>query len=104
MSYESCSRSSENVVEMPVEIAYELDKWLQSKWRRDKRFYTLTLCQNLFGKWIITKTWGSAVYRGFGKSKDLDCLDYQTGLGTYYKLQKRREKRGYRRVDSESRY
>jgi len=84
---------------MTVKIAYQLDKWLQSKWQRDTRFYTLTLCQNLFGEWTIAKTWGSAIYRGFGKSKDLDCPDYQAALITYYKLQERREKRGYKRVD-----
>lgn len=89
------------MVEISVEIAYELDKWLQSKWQRDTRFYTLTLCQNLYGSWIITKTWGSAVTRGFGKSKDIDCPDYQVGLAIYYKLQQRREKRGYKRVDSD---
>lgn len=88
------------MVEMTVEIAYELDKWLQSKWQRDTRFYTLSLCQNLFGEWVITKTWGSAIYRVFGKSKDLNCQDYQVALLTYYKLQKRREKRGYKRVDA----
>jgi hypothetical protein len=52
---------------------------------------------------MITKTWGSAVHRGFGKSKDLDCPNYQAALITYYKLQERREKRGYKIVDSDSR-
>ena len=79
-------------------ISYELDKWVQSKWQRNTRFYTLTLCQNLYGEWIITKTWGSAVTRVFGKSKNLDCPNYQSGLEAYYKLEKRREKRGYKRV------
>lgn len=87
---------------MTVKIAYQLDKWLQSKWQRDTRFYTLTLCQNLFGEWIITKTWGSAISRGFGKSKDLNYQDYQAALKTYYELQELREKRGYKRVDSHS--
>jgi hypothetical protein len=91
------------MVEIPIKIVYELDKWLQSKWQRDTRFYTITLCQNLFGEWKIVKTWGSAIYRGFGKSKDLDCQDYQVALRTYYKLQERREKRGYNRVDLKSR-
>ena len=89
------------MVEIPQTITYELDKWLQSKWQRDTRFYTLTLWQNIYGDWIITKTWGSAVTRGFGQSKDLDCPDYQSGLATYYKLQQRRQKRGYQRVESD---
>ncbi len=83
----------------PTQIAYSVDKWLQSQWRRDTRFYTLTMKQNLFGEWIVTKTWGSAVNRGFGKSKDLNCPNYYAALTTYVKLQERREKRGYKRVD-----
>jgi hypothetical protein len=79
-------------------IDYEHNKWIESKWQRETRLYTLTLCQNLWGVWVITKTWGSAIKRGFGKSQDLICSDYQSGLETYYKLQQRREKRGYKRV------
>ncbi|MDZ8262964.1 WGR domain-containing protein [Nostoc sp. ChiQUE01b] len=89
---------------MLEQTVYQLDLWQQSKWRRDTRFYTLTLCQNLFGQWVITKTWGSVVKRGFGRSQDLNCSDYQTALTNYHKLQQRREKRGYKRFDSKSRW
>ena len=85
-----------------MKITYEHNKWLQSQWQRDTRSYNLTLCQDIYGSWIITMTWGSAVNRGFGKSKDMDCPNYQEGLKTYYKLVQKREKRGYRRVDSET--
>lgn len=81
-----------------MKIVYEHNNWLQSKWRRETRFYTLSLCQNLWGAWVITKTWGSAITRGFGKSQDLFCPDYQSGLEIYQKLQQRRERRGYQRV------
>ena len=33
----------------PETITYEIDKWLQSKWQRDTRLYTLTLWQNIYG-------------------------------------------------------
>jgi len=79
-------------------VAYELDKWIESKWQKETRFYTLSLCQNIWGVWVVTKTWGSAITRGFGKSQDLICSDYQLGLETYQKMQQRREKRGYKRV------
>lgn len=85
--------------EKTADVAYSSDKWLQSKWRRDTRFYTLTMKQNLFGEWVVTSTWGSAINRGFGKSRDLNCQDYQAALTTYYKLQEQREKRGYKRID-----
>lgn len=82
-----------------MEIYYEHDKWLQSQWRRETRLYTLTLCQNLSGAWIVTKNWGSAITRGFGKSLDIFCSDYESGLEIYNKLRQRREKRGYQRID-----
>jgi hypothetical protein len=59
----------------------------------------LTLCQNLFGAWIVTKAWGSATKKGFRKSQDLVCSDYQSDLKTYSKLQQRREKRGYQKIN-----
>jgi hypothetical protein len=31
-----------------MSINYELDKWIESKWRRDTRLYTLTMSQNVF--------------------------------------------------------
>jgi hypothetical protein len=81
-----------------MEISYEHNKWLQSQWRKNTRLYTLTLCQNLSGAWIITSTWGSALTRGFGKSLDVFCSDYESGVEIYNRLQQRREKRGYQRV------
>ncbi|NJO93141.1 MAG: hypothetical protein HC820_00045 [Hydrococcus sp. RM1_1_31] len=81
-----------------MSVTYQLDKRIQSQWQKETRLYTITLCQNLWGVWIVTKTWGSAINRGFGKSRDLFCSDYQSGIELYYKLQQRREKRGYTRV------
>jgi hypothetical protein len=81
-----------------MSVSYQLDKWIKSKWQRETRLYTLALCQNVFGAWVITKTWGSAIKRGFGKSQDLFCSDYQSGLEIYYKLQQKRERRGYKKV------
>jgi hypothetical protein len=40
---------------------YQLEKWQYSSWEKDTRFYLLELCQDLFGNWIIKRTWGSAV-------------------------------------------
>ncbi|WP_199331755.1 WGR domain-containing protein [Aulosira sp. FACHB-615] len=89
---------------MLEQTIYRLDLWQECKWQRHTRFYTLRLCQNVFGEWVITKTWGSAVKKGFGKSQDLDFSDYQAALDNYQKLQQRREKRGYTRFDGKSRY
>jgi hypothetical protein len=80
-------------------VSYEPEKWIRSIWRKGTRFYRLDLCQNIWGNWVVRKTWGSAVLRDFGKSLDTECPDYETGLEIYGKLERRRKKRGYRRVD-----
>ena len=51
--------------------------------------------QNLFGDWIVKKTWGSAVRLDYGRSNSVVCSDYQTGLKEYQKQQIRRRVRGY---------
>ena len=74
---------------------YQLSLWQRSIWQKDTRFYTLELCQDLFGNWIVEKTWGSAVKIDFGRSNSIICPDYQTGLLWYSKQLARRQQRGY---------
>ncbi len=42
-------------------MKYELELWQQSNWQKDTRFYCLELRQDLFGNWIVKRTWGSSV-------------------------------------------
>lgn len=74
---------------------YRLELWQRSIWQKDSRFYRLELCQDLFGNWIVQKTWGSAVKLDYGRTNSIICPDYQTGLREYQKLQIRRQLRGY---------
>lgn len=76
---------------------YQLEKVRRSIWQKDTRFYMLELCQDLFGNWIVKKTWGSAVKLDFGRSNSIICPDYQTGLLWYQEQYERRQKRGYQR-------
>jgi hypothetical protein len=87
-----------NIIVDTLEISYDFDRWLESHWRKDTRLYSLSLEQNLYGFWMVTKTWGSGIRRGFGKAQDLVCLDYQAALKTYYELELKREKRGYKKI------
>ncbi|WP_036486668.1 hypothetical protein [Myxosarcina sp. GI1] len=74
---------------------YQIELWQRSFWQKNTRFYTVELCQNLFGDWIVKKTWGSAVSLDFGRSNSVVCSDYQCGLEEYQKQQIRRQVRGY---------
>ena len=76
-------------------LSYQLDKHLYSSWQKDTRFYIIELCQDLWGNWLLKKTWGSAAKRDLGRSISTVCPNYQTAVELYYKAEKRRLSRGY---------
>ena len=77
-------------------MIYQLELWQRSVWKKDTRFYYIELCQDLFGNWIIKRTWGSTVKMDFGRSSSTTYPDYQTGLLQYRRQAIRRKKRGYK--------
>ena len=79
---------------------YQLDQWQHSTWKRDTRSYGLDLCQDLWGNWIVKRTWGSHLNRGAGQSKDIVCPDYESAQKLLLRQQQRRLKRGYTQVIS----
>ena len=76
-------------------LSYQLEKYLYSYWQKDTRFYIIELCQDLWGNWLLKKTWGSAAKRDLGRSISTVCPNYQTAVELYYKAEKRRLSRGY---------
>lgn len=74
---------------------YQLQQWQRSIWQKETRFYRIELRQDLFGNWIVKKTWGSAVKLDLGRTNSIICPDHQTGLMEYKKQQIRRQLRGY---------
>ncbi|MBE9169739.1 hypothetical protein IQ238_20160 [Pleurocapsales cyanobacterium LEGE 06147] len=76
-------------------MSYQLEKYLYSSWQKDTRFYIIELCQDLWGNWLLKKTWGSSAKRDFGRSISTICPDYETGVKLYSKAKKRRLLRGY---------
>lgn len=81
-------------------MQYQLGHWLQSFWVKDTRLYTLSLCQNIFGHWIVRRSWGSRIKRGYGQSNYDICPSFEAAVTLFDKEQKRREKRGYVRISS----
>ena len=76
-------------------LTYQLNKHLYSSWQKNTRFYSIELCQDLWGNWLLKKTWGSAAKRDFGRSISTICPDYETGVKLYYQAEKHRVSRGY---------
>ncbi len=79
-------------------LSYQLEKYLSSSWQKETRFYIIELCQDLWGNWLLKKTWGSAAKRDLGRSISTVCSDYESGVELYYKAEKRRLLRGYESV------
>ena len=77
---------------------YQLEQWQHSTWKRDTRSYGLDLCQDLWGNWIVKRTWGSHLNRGAGQSKDIVCSDFEEALKLFYKQENRRQKRNYTKL------
>lgn len=76
-------------------MQYQLKQWQTSSWVKDTRFYSIRLCQNIFGDWIVQRTWGRNRTKGAGQSLTTDCENYQQGLAIFQQQQDRRLKRGY---------
>ena len=76
-------------------LSYELNKNLYSTWQKNTRFYSIELCQDLWGNWLLKKTWGSTAKRDFGRSISTICPDYETGVKLYHQAEKHCVSRGY---------
>lgn len=65
-----------------------------SRWERDTRYYELCLQQDLWGDWLLMRTWGK---RGtaMGQIRCELCPDYVCGVSRYRDSVITRGKRGY---------
>ena len=76
-------------------MEYDLEHWQSSHWSKGTRYYCIELCQNLFGDWVIRRTWGRKNTVGSGKLLTITCYSREEALALYQKQQARRTKRGY---------
>lgn len=76
-------------------MQYQLEQWQYSSWLKDTRYYSIRLCQDIFGHWILIRTWGRSKTRGAGQSLTTECHNYQKALALFQHQQARRLKRGY---------
>ena len=78
-------------------MRYQQNNWHYSTWSRNTRLYRIDLCQDLFGNWIVLRTWGSSLNCGLGRSTYTIGDDFETALRLFEKQENRRCQRGYRR-------
>ena len=69
------------------------------KWVKDNKYYKTIVHKNIFGKWTISKHWGSTITKhGYYKSAYFDELD--DALDDFYSTKKRRQAHKYKLVSS----
>ena len=72
----------------------DAEPWLTYRWQKGNRYYVAELTRDLFGAWLLKRTWGSLhIHRGH--SMTLRADNYAHALKLLNDVQKRRKARGY---------
>lgn len=79
---------------------YQLNTWKSFHWMKNTRFYSLTLHQDLWGNWTVTRTWGRAGTK-LGSMKSHQ-VSYTEGLQLLAKLAKMRSYRKYHEINTQA--
>lgn len=74
------------------------EHWLTTRWQKGNRYYVAELMQDLFGAWLVRRTWGS-VHSHRGHSITLCADNYEHALKLLRDVEKRRKTRGYTLTD-----
>lgn len=73
---------------------FELTTWVRVRWERGTRYYEAYVHQDLWGAWVLTRSWGRRGTR-LGRTMDLPCLSYPDARARLAALDRRRKRRGY---------
>ena len=78
---------------------YHSDLWKASFWRRetDARYYTIELSQNLFGEWIVVRSWGD-LHSKRGRQIEQVYDSFASADAAFKEAEKRRQIRKYQLV------
>jgi hypothetical protein len=68
------------------------------RWETDTKYYKTHLYKDLFGCWILEKSWGSKFTRR-GGGQLVCCTSYDDGIKKLNSIGKLRKKRGYHKTD-----
>lgn len=72
----------------------DFDHWITQSWRTDRRYYQAEIVQDLFGTWVLKRSWG-----GLGSRRRMSMTQavesYSHALQLLEQVGKYRQKRGY---------
>jgi predicted DNA-binding WGR domain protein len=72
----------------------ELTTWVRVRWERGTRYYEAYVHQDLWGAWVLTRSWGRRGTR-LGRTVHLPCSSYPDARACLVALDRRRKRRGY---------
>ncbi len=78
-------------------MEFDHDRWCRHRWETDSRYYVAEVTQDLFGTWVVKRSWGSRTTKR-GNSLTSEAESYEHALRLLDQIAKRRVHRGYRHV------
>ena len=78
-------------------MPYHTDQWITKRWETDRRYYMAEICQDLFGEWLVKRSWGGQQSLR-GNNLTTHAEDYTHALAMLDDVAKRRRARGYHNV------
>lgn len=88
--------TTENMASQYEDLAHTLqpELWLTQRWTTDHRYYVAEVVQDLFGVWLVKRSWGSiGTHRGGSQTQP--AADYADAVQLLRQVEKRRKARGY---------
>jgi predicted DNA-binding WGR domain protein len=81
----------------PLSPVY-LDSWHREYWATASRYYVAEILQDLWGEWIVKRSWGGLGNRR-GNSKTVMASSYEEALSLLDTISKHRTARGYHKIN-----
>lgn len=75
----------------------KLSQWKSREWETENRLYHAEITQDLFGDWIVMRSWRGKEKKGGGQKTNW-CETYDQAHSLFDQIEKRRLKRGYHEV------
>lgn len=72
----------------------DFDRWVTESWQTEQRYYQADIIQDLFGTWLVKRSWGGLGSRR-GNSKTHAVTTYEDALQLIKEVSQKRQKRGY---------
>lgn len=78
----------------PILFHADFDRWISQSWRTDRRYYQVDISQDLFGAWVLKRSWGG-LSNHQRNSKTHAFAEYEEALKFFGVVARKRQKRGY---------